>query len=210
MCENVISWLQAITAAAEKFECFGGTIEKFILENGREFPTRIDLPHGVTYGKAKECFGNAFALAAYDDRFTYVEGYAYTPGLISVHHAWIIDADGNVIDNTWRDGGTECAFCDGDKQVIVNVCSTHEISNEICGCDEEEVGYEDELDCEYCEGTGENRDGTGKTYQHPSREGTEYFGIAVDKDTLIKTVLKKGTYGVLDSEEFLDSIKEAV
>lgn len=167
--------------------------EKWMLEHGHVMGPRIPLPDGIKYGKAKECFGNAFGVAAFDERYRYCEGWAYTPGLIAVHHAWLIDLDGNVIDPTWRDGGHECAFCDGEGSEFIRSCDDHPGTDiDECGCDEEEVGYvEDERDCAFCRGTGRS------DHEHPSREGTEYFGIAIEQDELIRLVMKKGTYGVL-------------
>ncbi len=71
--------------------------EDLILTNGRFFePT--PLPKGLPKGEIKDCFRNAFLLAHEHD-LTYVEGYAR--GIIPVHHAWNVDKNGKVVDNTW-------------------------------------------------------------------------------------------------------------
>lgn len=200
--------LEFTVQAARRFS-FGdgfGLREKFILEFGTEYPNRIDLPPGVEYGRAKECFTNAFNLAVHDEssRFTYVEGYAYTPGVMACTHAWVIDADGNVIDPTWRDGGYECPFCE-EGTIYFRSCMEHEFDIEECGCDEDKIGYyEDERSCDWCKGTSKQDN------PHPSRAGTEYLGIPVERDMLVKTVLDKGTYMVLDTREFLDNYKAAM
>ena len=77
------------------------SVEDFLLAHGRQWPAR-PKPRGVKYGRIKECFRNAFILAeAHEgEGWTYVEGYAGRA--IPVHHAWAVDAAGNVVDNTFR------------------------------------------------------------------------------------------------------------
>jgi hypothetical protein len=165
-------------------------IEEFVLEHGQAYGPRIDLPDDVEHGFAQECFSNAFNHAYIpDSAYTYVEGYAHTPSFpIPVHHAWIVTERGEVIDPTWRDGGHDCAFC-------LNTGIRHE--DVICeGCDSS-CGSDctKEVACFWCEGTGRDKDG------HPSREGTHYFGVPVPPELLTKTVIAKGSYGVLDCEK---------
>lgn len=52
-------------------------------------------------GEPKQCFYNAQMLAINDPTLTYVEGYAQS--VIPIHHGWCRDADGCVIDPTWKD-----------------------------------------------------------------------------------------------------------
>jgi len=76
----------------------------FLKEQSRAF---THVRHTLHKGQPKHCFYNAYRLAAasrYQSRYTYVEGYAAR--LIPVHHAWVIDRDGNVIDPTWNGQGT--------------------------------------------------------------------------------------------------------
>ena len=75
--------------------------DELILTHGRSF-TIAPLPKGIRYGRLGECFKNASRLALYHNDLTYCEGYAM--GIIPVLHAFCIDAKGNVVDNTWRDG----------------------------------------------------------------------------------------------------------
>lgn len=165
-------------------------IEEFVLEHGQAYGAHIPLPDDVQYGFAQQCFNNAFDWAySPDSPYTYVEGYAHTTTFpIPVYHAWLINERGDVIDPTWRDGGHDCAFClNTGKRDEEVVCE---------GCDSS-CGYEctKEVTCFWCHGSGRDRDG------HPSREGTQYFGVPVPRKLLTKTVISKGSYGVLDSSE---------
>jgi hypothetical protein len=88
--------------------------EDLVLQHGVLFPNILqELPKGMRYGAQKHCFYNAFRRGTDGSFFepieglTYCEGYAQ--GLIIVHHAWLVDQNGNVIDPTWREKGT-CYF----------------------------------------------------------------------------------------------------
>lgn len=193
---NVANWLQTIVEAHRRFTTGPAApnvlnppmLEAFLLEHGQPYGPRIELPAGVEYGRAKDCYRNAFGQAFLPDSpYTYVEGYALTPGLIPVPHAWIVNERGEVIDPTWRDGGRECGFCDNGVETVEVTCE---------GCDADcDNGCTEEVTCFWCHGEGE------QDHDHPSREGCEYFGIAVPRDVLTTTVLRKQTYGVLDDHE---------
>jgi len=78
-------------------------MERFVLRNGDEFEGR-KLPKGYRLGTPKECFYNAAMLVLDKPGLRYVEGYVWREGLpLAIHHAWVIDAKGRVIDNTLRD-----------------------------------------------------------------------------------------------------------
>jgi len=82
------------------------SIGEFILKNGICYSqiSKKKYPKGAT----KQCFRNAYKLAERDDGLTYVEGYALTSNIpIPLMHAWVVDKDGAVIDNTWRPVGVE-------------------------------------------------------------------------------------------------------
>lgn len=83
-----------------KFSSF----QEFILTNGRDWKVAPNM-RGVKRMKLKECFANATRVALSSDRFVYCEGFA--SGIIPVHHAWLIDEHGLVVDNTWRQPGAE-------------------------------------------------------------------------------------------------------
>lgn len=85
---------------------------RFILEHGREWQSQA-LPHGIRAGEMRRCYQNAQRLAFRSDRFTYVEGYACSGSLsiwLPVQHAWVVDAEGRVIDPTWRDPSRSAYF----------------------------------------------------------------------------------------------------
>lgn len=197
--DTVRHWLQQTIDAHTKFgrDTLDSLIAKYLLEHGEAMGPRIDLPAGMEYGETRNCFGNAFGAAFSTDgegALTYCEGYAYTPGLIACHHAWVVNECGEVIDVTWRDGGTECGFCQGNGTVQKAVEWDE---------DGDEAGWE-EVDCRWCQGTGEQE------HEHPSREAAEYLGVRVSRERLIEVVMAKGTYGVLDCPEFNDTLKEAM
>lgn len=75
---------------------------RVVMEQGR-FWTPAPKPDNVKAGTPKQCFDNAYKLASRRSDLRYVEGWAL--GIIPVHHAWCVDAEGNVIDNTWRSHG---------------------------------------------------------------------------------------------------------
>ena len=52
----------------------------------------------------RQCYCNCQKAAALEpDRFSYHEGFAYSPGLITTGHAWLVDRKTNrVVDPTWR------------------------------------------------------------------------------------------------------------
>lgn len=76
--------------------------ERFVLRHGIAYPWR-PRPRGIRQRKAKFCFMNSTNLALQKPGFTYVEGFALTeiPVKMAVHHAWVIDAEGFVVDVTW-------------------------------------------------------------------------------------------------------------
>lgn len=74
----------------------------FMLKMGRAW-TPQPLPAWVPPGPKRQCYQNAGNLAIENIGLTYVEGYAQPPGLPPVHHAWCVDSEGRVIDNTFDD-----------------------------------------------------------------------------------------------------------
>jgi len=70
-------------------------IMDFILQHGREWN-----PGTVCWAKGRrDCFRHASKAALRNRDYTYVEGFAAL--LIPVHHAWLVDKNGNVIETTW-------------------------------------------------------------------------------------------------------------
>jgi hypothetical protein len=89
-----------------------GSFEEFLLKEAKlvesaEISKDIerDLRQTLRYYRfpIKACFSNCQQVVAFQDGFEYYEGYALTPGLIPVHHAWLM-YKGVVVDVTWRPG----------------------------------------------------------------------------------------------------------
>jgi hypothetical protein len=80
----------------------------FLQQHGR-FWTPQDRPRGFRQMTAKYCFDNAYRTltdARHKRRdLRYVEGIALSQ-FFPVHHAWIVDELGRVIDQTWDTPGT--------------------------------------------------------------------------------------------------------
>lgn len=79
--------------------------EHFVLEHGGWFEP-IGLPEEFEYGQIKRCYANSIETLLMADRLTYVEGYTLGMG-IPVHHAWVTDEEGRLIDRTLPTGDDE-------------------------------------------------------------------------------------------------------
>lgn len=74
---------------------------QFLLDNGRTWAAQM-LPDWVEKGPKRQCFMNAGLLALSYPELTYVEGLALSATVpIPLSHAWVVDADGRVMDPTW-------------------------------------------------------------------------------------------------------------
>jgi hypothetical protein len=83
-------------------------IEEFVLREARGFePPKVARPKGVRKGRNTFCFMNAARIALDHEHlgWQYVEGYATSDFGFSVHHAWVLDAEGTVIETTWQKPG---------------------------------------------------------------------------------------------------------
>ena len=101
-----------------------------VLKEGRWYDAQgaTDLPDGVSKGPDKGCFENAAKLAISNDDYTYVEGYAmadFMPGF-AIHHAWVVDNVGRVIDNTWKTDGAAYVGIPFTKDHLLNTLLTTE------------------------------------------------------------------------------------
>jgi hypothetical protein len=166
-------------------------LQAAVLEHGQVY--ELDREASAPNGKLRECFQNAATAAlASDGELTYVEGFASRSGIL-IHHAWVINAEGKALEVTWRDGGTECGFCDNGEI-------------ELDG-DDDDYDEGDEstwwVTCRWCGGTGE-RDG-----EHPTLERAQYFGIAVEKQALLEILRRNDVWGALNSDEDLKTILAA-
>jgi hypothetical protein len=88
-----------IHVRGSKYSC----LDEFILEHGRAFHNVVSFKdYKLRQGIPKECYRNAALVAQRRDDLIYCEGYATS--VIPVMHAWLVDKQGNVIDNTWEGG----------------------------------------------------------------------------------------------------------
>jgi hypothetical protein len=98
-----------VSRMAEFENVFGacGAISRY----GQAFSPRTSPTRWLRLGGARDCFNNATRYAAVRDDVVYAEGYALEPDLpIPVHHAWLIDVDGQVIDPTWKETADHVYF----------------------------------------------------------------------------------------------------
>lgn len=103
-------YLKVTTGLLDAHPVPGGFVyrgrDSFIKDNGQQFPVAADqaLP-GKFHAWPQQCFDNAYRLARrWKARFRYVEGVAL--GVIPIHHAWVINAAGEVLDPTWLQNST--------------------------------------------------------------------------------------------------------
>ena len=78
----------------------GAAVGDFYLLLGHQF-TASALPLNIDRGEQRQCYRNAGELALSSSKLAYCEGFARPAGLIPVHHAWCVDACGQVVDPTW-------------------------------------------------------------------------------------------------------------
>lgn len=102
--EHLITFIQM---NAEMERGFGPATA--LLQHAKTFEPADTNPSWLTLGPAKQCFDNVTRIVierldAGDTSIHYAEGYAMDAELaIPMQHAWLVDADGKVIDPTWRD-----------------------------------------------------------------------------------------------------------
>ena len=79
--------------------------EELVLECGTVMEPK-PLPKNIKRGQPRLCYANCQQLALKNRSLTYVEGYAMAQGVsIPLQHAWLLDANGYVIDPTWETPG---------------------------------------------------------------------------------------------------------
>lgn len=76
------------------------TSRQFVFDYGWFYEPH-PLPEHVECAREGECYNNALRLALEDSSLIYVEGFASGKGGPPIHHAWVTDGTGRVIDNTW-------------------------------------------------------------------------------------------------------------
>src|SRR5215216_5814498 len=73
----------------------------------RNFPP-APRPKGMRKRADKACYRNVCMVVIdkrYRNDFTYAEGIAVSDLGFPVHHAWVVDRDGNAVDPTWPEPG---------------------------------------------------------------------------------------------------------
>ena len=98
-----MTFLRGLARISRRHRCCHSAVE-LLLEHGQFFKPQ-GKPRHIRWAMQKECFKNAAHLALEHKDLTYVEGYADSD-LFPLEHAWVVDAAGVVIDNTWRSPGT--------------------------------------------------------------------------------------------------------
>lgn len=82
------------------------SIEEFVLGEGEPmYLTPGDV--ALRLGTPKECFRNSTTFVLEHPDHVYAEGYVLSPKVpVAIHHAWVLDPDGHVLDPTlgWRQG----------------------------------------------------------------------------------------------------------
>lgn len=62
----------------------------------------LTLPDGIERGPVKACFYTAYMISQLHPHLDYAEGFAQSPGLFPMNHAWLVDREtGRIIDPTW-------------------------------------------------------------------------------------------------------------
>lgn len=100
--ETMAGYLEIMTMASRKPAGYhySGRAD-FVQQHGQAYPAR-PRPRGYRRGRPRLCFNNSAERARDDASVTYCEGYAWDPWLpFPIPHAWLIGADGGVIDLTW-------------------------------------------------------------------------------------------------------------
>jgi len=93
-------YLEGVSKLSDK------SIEHLVKNYGNVYKPQ-ELPDIYTKEEDKRCFVNAYRLAQENENLTYVEGFAFPDFIdIPIQHAWCVDKQGNVIDNTWKKAGT--------------------------------------------------------------------------------------------------------
>ena len=92
---------------------------KFVMDHGRYWTPQA-RPAEFAKGEDRQCFANSQHEAVMakwrKEKLWYCEGYALSGELdklgagFPIHHGWLVDDEGRVIDVTWRQPGTSTYF----------------------------------------------------------------------------------------------------
>jgi hypothetical protein len=100
---DMMTWIRQLDTIKSGMRQSKGrrTFESMLLEHGKLWTANAWSSHKYGMkGTQRECFSNATKLATAFN-LTYVEGLAMQYGMFPMEHAWCVDDNGNVIDNTW-------------------------------------------------------------------------------------------------------------
>lgn len=124
--EALKDYLETATTAFKRPDREFGSFEEFLLKRGQlveSAPLTKEIADDLwgalrlaTF-KIKACYWNAQQIVQWHDGFEYYEGYALQPGLIPIHHAWVV-YEGVVVDVTWRPSLAELAGRRSKKTLI--------------------------------------------------------------------------------------------
>jgi len=120
---DLLKYLQGLTAFFQPPMC---ALERFILDHGKDF-RGVKRPKGIRKRTNKMCYRNAAQLSL-ERGFPYVEGFAVHNDLIAVFHAWCINDEQEVVDNTWR--YPECSLYRGvviPREILLREISARRI-----------------------------------------------------------------------------------
>lgn len=173
------SELEQVHPYVEALATMGDAGAKQVLEHGKPgIWTPYDAERWGEKGRLKECFRNAYRKAIDHPELTYVEGYATVNGL-PVHHAWLLDPDGNVQDPTWREPTDRtCGYCLGDGTLPK-------------GDVEAGDDPDDRVTCFHCLGEGE------VDYSEGDWSDSAYLGVAISTQALCEILLDSQTTCIL-------------
>lgn len=101
--EGIRQYLEALDHLSQRYLKNGAvqSPHRFMLDNGQAFRV-TEATFAGKRGVPKQCYSNAGQIALGSSELQYAEGYVTSIG-IPIHHAWLVNRHGEVIDPTLRD-----------------------------------------------------------------------------------------------------------
>jgi len=98
--QDLMDYLRSVSEMTQ-----GRSLEGVVLKHVRICLAQ-KLPSGCKRGPKGMCFMNAYHLVCSKPELSYVEGFAMTEVVpIAIRHAWAVDKQNQVYDNTWKTVG---------------------------------------------------------------------------------------------------------
>jgi len=98
--KNLVDYLKKMSTIIVRSEFKYNSFEDFVLKNGVPFKERT--PDKIRMRQVGDCFANATRLTQ-NRKYKYCEGYCAVSNIpVPVLHAWVIDNQHRVVDNTLR------------------------------------------------------------------------------------------------------------